>query len=52
MGVADRTLADLQDSMLPIEAGDEELRAGLKAVREPLGEVPLRAREFLRGLGR
>jgi hypothetical protein len=52
VGVADRTLADLQDSMLPIEAGDEELRAGLKAVREPLGEVPLRAREFLRGLGR
>jgi hypothetical protein len=52
VGVADRTLADLQDSMLPIEAGDEELRAGLKAVREPLGEVPMRAREFLRGLGR
>ena len=52
VGVADRTIADLQDSMLPIEAGDEELRAGLKAVREPLGEVPLRARRFLRGLGR
>jgi hypothetical protein len=49
---ADRTLAGLQDSMLPVEAGDEELRTGLKAVREPLGAVPLNAREFLRGLGR
>ena len=38
--------------MLPIEAGDEELRAGLKGVREPLGGLPGRAREFLRGLGR
>ena len=32
VGVADRILAGLQDSMLPVEAGDEELRAGLKAV--------------------
>jgi hypothetical protein len=52
VGEADRLLAGLQDSMLPVEAGDEELRAGLKAVREPLGAVPSRAREFLRVLGR
>ena len=52
VGVADRTVAGLQDSMLPVEAGDEELRAGLKAVREPLASVPGRARDFLRGLGR
>ena len=52
VGVADRTLADLQDSMLPVEAGDEELRAGLKAVRRPLGDLPSSARDFLRGLGR
>lgn len=51
-GAADHTLAELQDSMLPVEAGDEELRAGLKAVREPLGSLPVKAREFLRGLGR
>jgi hypothetical protein len=51
-GLADRTLAGLQDSMLPVEAGDEELRAGLKAVREPLGGLPRKARDFLRGLGR
>ena len=51
-GAADRSLADLQDSMLPVEAGDEELRAGLRAVREPLDGLPEAAREFLRGLGR
>jgi hypothetical protein len=52
VGSADRNLAGLQDSMLPVEAGDEELRAGLKAVREPLAGLPGKAREFLRGLGR
>ena len=52
VGAADRTLADLQDSMLPVEAGDQELRAGLKSVREPLGGLPGKARDFLRGLGR
>lgn len=52
VGVADRTLADLQDSMLPVEAGDPELRADLKAIREQLGGLPGKAREFLRGLGR
>jgi hypothetical protein len=51
-GAADRTLAALQDSMLPVEAGDAELRAGLMAVREPLSGLAGRAREFLRGLGR
>jgi hypothetical protein len=49
---ADGELAELQDSMLPIEAGDEQLRAGLKAIREPLAAVPSAARQFLRGLGR
>ena len=52
VGAADRDLAALQDSMLPVEAGDEELRAGLKAVREPLGGLPGSARALLRGLGR
>jgi hypothetical protein len=49
---ADRDLAGLQDSMLPVEAGDAELRAGLKAVREPLDGLPAKARELLRVLGR
>ena len=38
--------------MLPIEAGDPELRAGLAEVRELLDEVPSQARVFLRTLGR
>jgi hypothetical protein len=49
---ADAVLSDLQDSMMPVEVGDPELRAGLAAVRELLGDVPGRAREFVRTLGR
>ena len=52
VGAGDRTLAQLQDSMLPVEAGDEELRAGLAAAREPLDGFAGKARELLRGLGR
>jgi len=49
---ADETLADLQDSMLPVEVGDPELRAGLAAVRELLAALPERAQQLLRGFGR
>ena len=49
---ADMVIADLQDSMLPIESGDAELRSGLIEVRELLAELPGTAREFLRTLGR
>ena len=49
---ADAVLAELQDSMMPVEVGDPELRAGLAEVRELLGDVPARAREFVRTLGR
>lgn len=48
----DRRLADLQDSMLPVESGDAELRAGISAVRTLLAGLPGSAREFLRTLGR
>jgi hypothetical protein len=51
-GRADGTLATLQDSMLPIEVGDAELRAGLEDVRRLIGEVPGQARRLLRTLGR
>lgn len=51
-GRADGELAGLQDSMLPIEVGDAELRAGLQQVRELLGELRGRARELVRTLGR
>ena len=49
---ASATVAALQDSMLPIEVGDPDLRAGLAEVRELVAEVPGRARGFLRTLGR
>jgi hypothetical protein len=49
---ADSVLAELQDSMMPVEVGDPELRAGLAEVRELLGDVRARAREFVRTLGR
>ncbi len=49
---ADGLLAELQDSMMPVEVGDPELRAGLADVRERLGVLPDRAREILRRLGR
>ena len=49
---ADAVLAELQDSMMPVEVGDAELRAGLTEVRDLLGDVRTRAREFIRTLGR
>lgn len=51
-GAADAALAELQDSMRPVEVGDAELRAGLAEVRELVGAVPARAREFMRRVGR
>lgn len=51
-GRVDGMLAELQDSMLPVEVGDVELRAGLAEVRELVGGVRARARELVRILGR
>ena len=51
-GEADRALSELQDSSLPTEVGDVELRASLTEVRELLGGVRQRARELERTLGR
>lgn len=51
-GQADRTLSSLQDSMLPVDVGDAELRAGLSEVRTLVGSLPGRARELVRVLGR
>lgn len=50
--VADQMLADLQDSLAPIEVGDPELRAGLSDVRTQLGGVAGAATRFVRTLGR
>jgi hypothetical protein len=49
---ADATLAQLQDSMLPVEVGDADLRSALSSVRELIGQVPPAAREMLRTFGR
>lgn len=51
-GQADNTLATLQDSMLPIEVGDPELRARLSEVRELLAGLSERAHTVVRTLGR
>jgi hypothetical protein len=52
VGRADSALGSLQDSMLPVEVGDAELRAGMAEVRRQLGEVTGQARAFVRRLGR
>jgi hypothetical protein len=49
---ADGLLAELQDSMLPVEVGDPQLRAELEQVRVLLGPLAGRARELRRTLGR
>jgi hypothetical protein len=49
---ADEALAELQDSMLPVEVGDPELRSGLAEVRALVADVQPRTRGFLRTLGR
>jgi hypothetical protein len=51
-GQADQILAELQDSLLPVEVGDPELRAGLTEVRELLDGLRRRGRELERTLGR
>ena len=52
VGAADHGLAELQDGMLPVEVGDEQLRAGIVSIREPLDGFDGKAAAFLRGLGR
>jgi hypothetical protein len=52
VGDADQLLATLQDSMLPVEVGDQELRADLEQIRTLIGGLGARARELERTLGR
>ena len=49
---ADAMIAELQDSMRPVEVGDAELRAGLAEVRTLLTPVPGRARRVQSVVGR
>jgi hypothetical protein len=52
VGRADSTLAQLQDSLLPIEVGDAQMRAALAELRQLLGGLAERAREIVRTIGR
>ncbi len=52
IGEADGILSALQDSMLPVEVGDPQLRAGLAQVRRLLGDLRGQARQIVRTLGR
>lgn len=52
VGAAGGTLATLQDSPRLLEVGDRELRAAVTGVRELLADIPHRARELTRTLGR
>jgi phage shock protein A len=49
---ADQLLAELQDSMMPVEVGDRELRDGLSETRETIAELPTKARRLMRAQGR
>lgn len=49
---AESGLVALQDSLMPIEVGDAELRAGLSEVRELIGGLSQHARAFVRTFGR
>ncbi len=52
VGRAESELVALQDSLMPIEFGDRELRAGLTEVRQLIGGFSQRARELVRTFGR
>jgi hypothetical protein len=49
---ADHLVAEMQDSLLPVEVGDRELRDGLTETRELIAAVPARGRQLLRRIGR
>jgi hypothetical protein len=52
VGHAEGELVALQDSLIGIEVGDAELRAGLTEVRQLIDGLSLRARGFVRTFGR
>ena len=49
---ADQILAELQDSMMPVEVGDRELRDGLSETRETIADLPAKTRRLMRAQGR
>lgn len=49
---ADEILAELQDTLLPVEVGDQLLRSGLSGTRSVIARLPGACDEFIRTLGR
>ena len=49
---SDALLAELQDSLLPVEVGDAQVRAELSDLRELMTHMPQQARELVRTIGR
>jgi hypothetical protein len=49
---ADEAVSELQDTLLPVEVGDAELRAGLSRARTLITRVPASAEDLIRILGR
>jgi hypothetical protein len=52
VGETEHLLAEIQDSMMPVEVGDATLRAGLAEIRELVAPLPARAHELVRVIGR
>jgi hypothetical protein len=52
MQAADEILAELQDSLLPVEVGDQQLRSGLSGTRTAIAQLPEACDQFIRTLGR
>jgi hypothetical protein len=52
VGKADHALESLQDSLLPVEVGDPDLRAALADLRTLVGDLGKQARELVRTMGR
>ncbi len=52
VALAENGLAELQDSMRPVEVGDPELRAGLAEVRALVDPISERASRFVSRFGR
>ncbi len=52
VGKVETELVALQDSLMPVEFGDPEFRAGLAEIRQLIDGVPQRARGFVSTFGR
>jgi hypothetical protein len=49
---AEEAIAELQDTLLPVEVGDQELRIGLATVRTTIAALPAACDNLVRTLGR